>query len=686
MKITKVVIDNFRNIKHVEYDLKDMNIFAGPNGTGKSNTLLAIYWLLNDYLLDGSSDDASNKPVDRKQKTKTSVYLEFEDGWNIKKEYWENWVKEQATKEMAMKGNLTQYYIREDKVNVKEARKQLIERLGLNINNTTSNFNLSLALSDPSYIGDRVDQSVLRSFIIDLVGDVQNEDVYLTDPLFETIRPLITEYDNDPSLVIKSLKKKIKACKDDVVGKEKGIETLQGTEDVTVNELKNANSKIYQIDDQIAIYRQQKVTAVNKQIEVLEKELSKTQLKLSESIASDHDHIIEINADLNREIDEQRNLFIKYRDEAKTLSSEYFTLEKQKNTFELQIIQLKDQLARAEDDLVNAKIEYGKIAKSEYESNIEFPKEVKCPECGYLINSDVMRSIQEQIEANKKQFEQEKADRLAKNVEHGKQLKLNIADLKMQIEEKEAVLNKYDLDEINTQLESIAKKRNEAEDLGKELTAKLVTEYKSETTRKLKADLDYIESKLQLEKQSDNTKQDIEDKILKCMEERKPYDDIIAKHNMYDQTQSEIRRIQKDIDTITSNQTKYEQQLATVSDFMKMKLSMLKKNVESVFGTRVNFTLVQANIKEGSWNEVCYPSVLDKETPFIRGSESERIRTGIYMIECIKKKLNIPDIPIIFDRSNDLDTQNLQNLETKAQIITTRVDDIHFDEVTLVHE
>lgn len=686
MKITKVVIDNFRNIKHVEYDLKDMNIFAGPNGTGKSNTLLAIYWLLNDYLLDGSSDDASNKPVDRNQKTKTSVYLEFEDGWNINKEYWENWVKEQATKEMVMKGNLTQYYIREDKVNVKEARKQLIERLGLNINNTTSNFNLSLALSDPSYIGDRVDQSVLRSFIIDLVGDVQNEDVYLTDPLFGTIRPLITEYDNDPSLVIKSLKKKIKACKDDVIGKEKGIETLQGTEDVPVNELKNANSKIYQIDDQIAIYRQQKVTAVNKQIEVLEKELSKTQLKLSESITSDHDHIIEINIDLNKEIDEQRNLFIKYRDEAKTLSSEYFTLEKQKNTFELQITQLKDQLARAEDDLVNAKIEYGKIAKSEYESNIVFPEEVKCPECGYLINSDVTRSIHEQMEVNKKQFEQEKADRLAKNVEHGKQLKLNIADLKMQIEEKEAVLNKYDLDEINTQLESIAKKRNEAEDLGKELTAKLVTEYKSETTRKLKADLDYIESKLKLEKQSDNTKQDIEDKILKCMEERKPYDDIIAKHNMYDQTQSEIRRIQKDIDTITSNQTTYEQQLATVSDFMKMKLSMLKKNVESVFGTRVNFTLVQANIKEGSWNEVCYPSVLDKETPFIRGSESERIRTGIYMIECIKKKLNIPDIPIIFDRSNDLDTQNLQNLETKAQIITTRVDDIHFDEVTLVHE
>ena len=112
---------------------------------------------------------------------------------------------------------------------------------------------------------------------------------------------------------------------------------------------------------------------------------------------------------------------------------------------------------------------------------------------------------------------------------------------------------------------------------------------------------------------------------------------------------------------------------------------MLTKNVESVFGTRITFTLVKTNIKEGSWKEVCYPSVLDKETPFTRGSESEQIRTGIYMIECIKKKLGLNDVPIIFDRSNDLDSYNLSNIGTSAQIITTRVDDINHKDVTLVH-
>ena len=274
MKITKVIVNNFRNIVHAEYDLKDMNIFAGPNGTGKSNTLLAIYWLLNDYLLDGSSDDASNKPFGRDQKTKTSVELMFEDGWNIKKEYYEKWVKKQATKEVIMEGNETQYYVRGDKVKISEARKLLNERLNLNVKKSTSNFDLSLALSDPNYIGCQVDAKTLRSFIIDLVGDVQNEDVFKKNPLFESVKKIIEKYDNDPSLVIKSLKKKIGVCKEEIESKNGAIETLVEVQDVSPEELQDANDHIFEIDENIALYRNQKINSVNKNVEKLEMQLA----------------------------------------------------------------------------------------------------------------------------------------------------------------------------------------------------------------------------------------------------------------------------------------------------------------------------------------------------------------------------------------------------------------------------
>ena len=54
MELKKVIIENFRNITHAEYDLTSRSIFAGPNRQGKTNTILAIYWALTDLLLDGS--------------------------------------------------------------------------------------------------------------------------------------------------------------------------------------------------------------------------------------------------------------------------------------------------------------------------------------------------------------------------------------------------------------------------------------------------------------------------------------------------------------------------------------------------------------------------------------------------------------------------------------------------------
>ena len=61
MKLQKVIIDNFRNINHAEYDLQRVNLFTGPNMTGKTNTILAIYWAITGFLIDGSSDDESLK-------------------------------------------------------------------------------------------------------------------------------------------------------------------------------------------------------------------------------------------------------------------------------------------------------------------------------------------------------------------------------------------------------------------------------------------------------------------------------------------------------------------------------------------------------------------------------------------------------------------------------------------------
>ena len=158
---------------------------------------------------------------------------------------------------------------------------------------------------------------------------------------------------------------------------------------------------------------------------------------------------------------------------------------------------------------------------------------------------------------------------------------------------------------------------------------------------------------------------------------------VINQHIAFLSNQRQIENLNLTKRTVQKEQVESEMALSLVETFIQKKLEAFKKRIETVFGERLTFTLIEKNIKEGSWNEVCYPSVLDKETPFLNGSGSEQILAGIYIAECIKKKLEIEDLPYIFDECDKLDTQSLKALDTDAQIITTKVDDVHYSQVTL---
>ena len=47
MSISKIEINNFKSIKHCVLDFKDINLFIGENGTGKSNILNAIRYFFS---------------------------------------------------------------------------------------------------------------------------------------------------------------------------------------------------------------------------------------------------------------------------------------------------------------------------------------------------------------------------------------------------------------------------------------------------------------------------------------------------------------------------------------------------------------------------------------------------------------------------------------------------------------
>ena len=272
MKLNRVTIDNFRNITHAEYNLEDVNIFEGPNRQGKTNTILAIYWAITDFLMDGSSDFASFKPLDDTKK-KVSVELEF-DTFKLKKEFYEKWTKTRGSEEETMTGHNTDYFIDDIKTKVTDAKKELMQKFGVDGKTDIAKFDLLRAVMDPYYLAKN-DWKVTRQFIIELVGDVENAAVINDNPELEPVANRLAQdwYDTDKSK--KFYKQQIKNSNDDITRLEGQIEGLQMVKDVSSEDLQAAQAEIENIDAAIANTKAgKKDTSIS---DALQKELTELQ-------------------------------------------------------------------------------------------------------------------------------------------------------------------------------------------------------------------------------------------------------------------------------------------------------------------------------------------------------------------------------------------------------------------------
>ena len=177
---------------------------------------------------------------------------------------------------------------------------------------------------------------------------------------------------------------------------------------------------------------------------------------------------------------------------------------------------------------------------------------------------------------------------------------------------------------------------------------------------------------------------EISDRTARINEQIEFNQQVLNQKIAYDLSQEKIAKIEENIAFSRKKAAEIEQKIMLVELFVQTKLKSFEQHISSVFGTKMKFTLIQENIKEGSYQEVCTPSVLNKDTPFENGSGSEKIIAGIYFSECVKKKLGLPDLPFIFDECDKLDGAHLATIDTNSQMISTIVNDTNYSDITLV--
>ena len=666
--LKKLEVRNFRNIKSATYNFGLKSAISGQNRIGKSNTLEAINYLLTGTLLTDTNNLATIKPL---EDPKSEVFVEgtFErsDGveFRLAKKYGEDWVKPRGGDVLEMKGHYTKLFINGTEYKTEKSYLAMVmELFNLNELQLKTSVDSMRMLTNPYYLAQDIDWKLLRQLIIELVGDVTNENVIQSDSKFERIRPTLARANNKIDLAIKTANQKVSSIQEQISALNAVIDNLKSKNDVDPIALSEARLKVEMLNKQIEVLKAgRKEDIVSKN---LKDNLIILQNKYNDSKLADREKFDEQNRTINEELqklykekEEKTNEFHNLQNKALEVNSK---LAKINYDEEL----LRSELQRLSERREALLKEFDKVANQSY-----IAQKNECPNCHYILNA-------EEIEEKSAEFEKLKNARLDAIEIEGKSINTRLQQIDFELEELAKTKN-----DLETEIQSISSEISTATDLGKSLGLLISEKLNSQEVFKLSEATELIESDIEktkneiriAEENYKNQYLDIETNIKELKIQRDEINTIENEHNYYLASLKELKQKESELQRLNDELTDAEMEQILLKTFMKTKLSMLDENVSKVFGN-VKFQLIKENIKAGSWDEVCNPYIINKSTLFANGSTSEKILTGIAIIESIKKAKGLTDLPILFDEGEALDSATISNLiVTNSQIICAKVDD-----------
>lgn len=671
--LKQLELTNYRNIKHAIYEFDGNSKIVGDNRIGKTNTLESIYYLLTDSLLGGSNDIAEIKPrEDTKATVRISAIFDV-DGKEIEigKEYEENWVKTRGTQETIFKGHNISYIFNGVKQStIKEYNRLLADEFGITTNDY-GKVNIFKMLIDPfclGNMGESIDWGSLRTFIITLVGDIQDSDVFTKNPTLALIKNDLEKVGGRIDQLKKQFKQNADELNEKIIGLDAQIKMLEETPNATDEEIAIARKGKEDLQNKIDELKSNKgVDVVSKQVEDKIRDIS-TQIILQREtdlqIASLNPAINKKNNLLKEQAEKQQSLNDIVSSKSK-LMSEISYNEMQQSTSVYQI----EECSRKRTDLLKQ--------LGELDNEINNPDkfvQTTCPTCHREFETDKVDDI-------KQSFIKGKEDTKIKLIAVGKENKATkeskeqqLATLKIEHDQLSANLEK--LDESRKLLNvDIIKIQEQIDNFVEptQIESKKLADLKAQ---KVLLENELMESRKAYESGINGTNQAIYDLQLQLQ----PFESILEKRKYFEMSQDKLNLVRTEKADTSKLLIAVEQKTELVKTFIYTKLRMLDDNVSKVFGN-IKFQLIKENIN-GGFDTICKPYIfnIDKnestDVTWKSGSKSEKVITGIAIAECIKTNLGLPNLPYLFDEGGEISNNTFSTkFKTNSQIICVKVQD-----------
>lgn len=614
MEIKKLKIEEFRGLKDLEFEFKNgLNLFSGSNGIGKSTIIDAIMWVLCDETLVYGKQSADNRNQNNLRDV-IKVSLELDNDLVLERTYYDKYKEDSE-------GNLRyDKLVNEFRINgAKYGSKEYFDYIKYNIVKLDRNvlipkeYNIIRSLMDYNYFGS-IDYKISRA-LLEKVLNLKTDEEIVSEEKFVSIK-------TDMQLLKFEIQKVINKYKNVVDTLDKDIEN---NEIWVKNTEKNIDLRVLNEYDELVVERNELFNDKienNTQYLAYNQLLEETRKLIGEEIKKATETIFEVNAKIN-------DLVLK----GNLKNSEISKVENKLN-------EAKKLISENENKIVET-TEYINLLLTR--EKLEF-EEKKCPKCNYLLNK---QEKDEYLEAIKQDCDKKNAQ-----IEHWKE----------QIENCKKVIK-----ECEKELQKLFK---EKEELGKQ----------------------YFEQKLNLEQankeKENNTK--VKELELKVEETKKAIELLVSKFNV--EKNDKFAELNNKISTLESSKTQIENinkvkenikiwkkekaiheiKIDLAKEFKVNKLQMIKDNLSSAFPT-LDIEIIEENENTGVQKEVCYLKLKGVEYKGI--NDGHRKFIGITFIENLKAKLNLEDLPIIFDKFADIDNERLEEIlsMTKSQVFATQV-------------
>ena len=632
LKLLNLRLHNFKGIKNFQLDAhgESLKVF-GDNATGKTTVFDAFVWLLFDKDSNNKKDfqiktvDANGNELHNLNHEVEGVFLLNGEELTLKKVYKEKWTKKRGSAHQEFTGHTTDYYI--DGVPVK--KKEYEEKVAEIINEDV--FKL---LTSPSYFNEQLHWKDRRDTLLEIAGDVSNEEVIENNPSLAKLADILGKRSIDDH-------KKVIAAKRKEINEE--LERIP----IRIDEI---NRNMPDVSDSNKDLLEKEIASILNTIS--EKQEKINDLKNGSEINNIKKQISDIDLQLNE---------LKFEHEQQGQNEIYkLQIAKQEEDSNIKIIKskisnLKEQIDNDQGRIKSYEDEMNRLREEWKQVNdepFEHDEECVCPACGQDLPEE---QIEEARKHHEQQFNKLKAKKLERISNEGKALKAKVEQLTVQI-------SNYQ-DEIKLLEADLLKKEKRIKHL-EEQTEKLSSNLTDVTeTDKYKA---LVAQKEELQQKIEDLQQSVQGEIFNIQAEINELNaeleqlrNQLSEIKTAERSKARIAELEQQEKDLAQQFEQLEEELYLTEEFIRTKVNMLESKINSKF-RYARFKLFKENIN-GGFEEVC--ETLYNGVPYSSGlNNAAKINVGLDIINTLSEHYKF-SAPIFIDNAEsvtkliDIDSQ-----------------------------